>query len=89
MAQSISDLINTINIWKKGCEEMCYKYPYQYPHIEKRKKLIKKVERYLMALSKVPGSEETKNQVIRTLYDYLNPFNTIDKERKLDFLMAL
>lgn len=89
MSLEISSLIKTINVHKKGCEEMCYKYPHQYPQIEKRKKLIRKVERYLTALSKVPGTEETRDSIIRTLYGYLDPFNTIDKEEKFAFLMSL
>lgn len=86
----LSNYIQTIIIWKRGFETMCARYPYQYPVLEKKKKLIKKVERYVTVISKVRGTEDTKEKVIKTLYNYLDPFNlSSNKEEMYRFLMAL
>lgn len=86
---SMSDMINTISVIKVGCEQMCYKYPGQYPNMEKKKRVIKKVERYIVAIRKVNGTEETQEKVLRILYNYLDPFNSSDKDEKYNYLMAL
>jgi hypothetical protein len=82
---TMDDMINLISVCKNGA----YKFRYKYPHLNQRYLLIKKVERYINSTSNLASLEQTRRDVIKALYDYLNPFNTCDKEKQLDYLKML
>ncbi len=86
---TLSEYVKIISVHKARYERMCSMYRGQYPSMEKKLRAIKKVERYIKAVARVSGTEDTQEKVIRVLYNYLDPFNSSDKEEKFKFLMTL